>query len=157
MLLGVAFMKKKLALLFGALICFSIFSCIGGLVNVPFVINVYIEKEDGTRFTENEVSLLTLKSNGTIFTDKCDENSKPIYKDGGFRIQYELGSARSMWKIKKIENSWKKKMNKFWFMIDGTSSGYEVFTMKPLDESYVILSEPKESKITYIIKLKKKL
>lgn len=48
-------------------------------------------------------------------------------------------------------------MNEFWFMIDGTSIGYEVFTMKPLGENYVISSEPKESKITYIIKLKKKL
>ncbi|AGT44283.1 hypothetical protein TPE_1809 [Treponema pedis str. T A4] len=62
-----------------------------------------------------------------------------------------------MRKIKEIENSWKKKMNEFWFMIDGTSIGYEVFTMKPLGENYVISSEPKESKITYIIKLKKKL
>ena len=111
MLLGVAFMKKKLALLFGVLICFSIFSCGGGIANVPFVISVYIEKEDGTRFTENEVSLLRLNSNGTIYTDKCDENNMPIYKDGGFRIQYELGYARSMQKIKKIENSWKKKMS----------------------------------------------
>ena len=157
MLLGVAFMKKKLALLFGVLICFSIFSCGGGIANVPFVISVYIEKEDGTRFTENEVSLLRLNSNGRIYTDKCDENNMPIYKDGGFRIQYELGYARSMQKIKKIENSWKKKMNEFWFMIDGTSIGYEVFTMKPLGENYVISSEPKESKITYVIKLKKKL
>ena len=157
MLLGVAFMKKKLPLLFGALICFSIFSCVGGIANVPFVISVYIEKEDGTRFTENEVSLLRLNSNGRIYTDKCDENNMPIYKDGGFRIQYELGYAHSMREIQEIEKSWKKKMNDFWFMIDGTSIGYEVFTMKPLEENYVISSEPKESKITYIIKLKKKL
>lgn len=141
------------------LILCTLCSC-GGNVTVNLGVIIYIQKDNSTYFTANELKHLRITYNGMVAVDSLpDGTNGGLGRDENgnyYRIlNYYLGYGHSNWWAKKIRASYKSKIKKFHFTIEDTSGVYETFTMSPLDDTYEIVDE-NIPVIKYTVILKKK-
>lgn len=130
--------RKNFTLLMLLLLVLCTLCSCGGNVTVNLGVIIYIQKDNSTYFTANELKHLRITYNGMVASDhsEIDENGNH------YRIlSYYLGYGHSNWWAKKIRTSYKSKIKKFHFTIEDTSGVYETFTMNPLDDTYEIVDE----------------